>query len=157
MYRSFRACAPESAIFARSPDSSSASMRSGSPAGPVVVATARPDREQQPPAAEQRESGHEDPACDVEGVAGNRVHRAVGRGVGSNQRAVADDERHRAGDGVRVCRDDAVAQRVGTVAEAVLQIQGRGGDRQVKNNDACLVTSGAMMDGSALVLVGDDR
>jgi acetyl-CoA acetyltransferase len=44
-----------------------------------------------------------------------------------------------------------------TVAEAVLQIQGRGGPRQVAGNDICLVTSGAMMDGSALVLAGDDR
>jgi acetyl-CoA acetyltransferase len=44
-----------------------------------------------------------------------------------------------------------------TVAEAVMQIQGRGGKRQVKDNDVCLVTSGAMMDGSALILAGDDR
>jgi acetyl-CoA acetyltransferase len=44
-----------------------------------------------------------------------------------------------------------------TVAESVLQIQGRGGPRQVDANDVCLVTSGAMMDGSALVLTGDDR
>jgi acetyl-CoA acetyltransferase len=43
-----------------------------------------------------------------------------------------------------------------TVAEAVLQIQGRGGQRQVPRNDLCLVTSGAMMDGSALILRGDD-
>ena len=42
-----------------------------------------------------------------------------------------------------------------TVNEAVLQIQGRGGKRQVKNNDCCLVTSAAMMDGSALVLTKD--
>jgi acetyl-CoA acetyltransferase len=39
-----------------------------------------------------------------------------------------------------------------TVAEAVLQIQGRGGDRQVRRHDACVVTSGGMMDGSALIL-----
>jgi acetyl-CoA acetyltransferase len=39
-----------------------------------------------------------------------------------------------------------------TVAEAVLQIQGRGGERQVPRHDACVVTSGGMMDGSALVL-----
>jgi acetyl-CoA acetyltransferase len=42
-----------------------------------------------------------------------------------------------------------------TVAEAVLQIQGRCGDRQVRRHDACVVTSGGMMDGSALVLVAD--
>jgi acetyl-CoA acetyltransferase len=39
-----------------------------------------------------------------------------------------------------------------TVAEAVLQIQGHGGERQVPDPGTCLVTSGAMMDGSALVL-----
>ncbi len=39
-----------------------------------------------------------------------------------------------------------------TVAEAVLQLQGRGGVRQVPRHDACAVTSGGMMDGSALVL-----
>jgi acetyl-CoA acetyltransferase len=39
-----------------------------------------------------------------------------------------------------------------TLAEAVLQIQGRAGARQVPRNDACVVTSGGMMDGSALVL-----
>ncbi len=39
-----------------------------------------------------------------------------------------------------------------TVAEAVLQVQGRGGERQVPRRDSCVVTSGAMMDGSALVL-----
>jgi hypothetical protein len=44
-----------------------------------------------------------------------------------------------------------------TVAEAVLQIQGRGGDRQVRNHETCVVTSGAMMDGSALILAGDRR
>ena len=42
-----------------------------------------------------------------------------------------------------------------TVAEAVLQIQGRGGDRQVAKHDRCAVTSGALMDGSALVLARD--
>lgn len=42
-----------------------------------------------------------------------------------------------------------------TLAEAVLQIQGRGGDRQVPRHDVCAVASGALMDGSALVLVGD--
>ena len=41
-----------------------------------------------------------------------------------------------------------------TVAEAALQIQGRGGRRQVADADSCAVTSGALMDGSALVLVG---
>jgi acetyl-CoA acetyltransferase len=44
-----------------------------------------------------------------------------------------------------------------TVAEAVLQIQGRGGDRQVRNHETCVVTSGAMMDGSALILAGGRR
>jgi acetyl-CoA acetyltransferase len=39
-----------------------------------------------------------------------------------------------------------------TVAEAVLQIQGRGANRQVARADSCVVTSGALMDGSALVL-----
>ena len=39
-----------------------------------------------------------------------------------------------------------------TVAEAALQVQGRGGPRQVPKRDACVVTSGGMMDGSALVL-----
>ena len=41
-----------------------------------------------------------------------------------------------------------------TVAEAVLQIQGRGSTRQIERHDSCVVTSGAMMDGSALVLTG---
>jgi acetyl-CoA acetyltransferase len=41
-----------------------------------------------------------------------------------------------------------------TVAEAVLQLQGRGESRQVAKADACAVTSGALMDGSALVLTG---
>lgn len=42
-----------------------------------------------------------------------------------------------------------------TVAEAVLQVQGRGGTRQVPRHDVCVVTSGALMDGSALVLTTD--
>jgi acetyl-CoA acetyltransferase len=42
-----------------------------------------------------------------------------------------------------------------TVAEAVLQIQGRGGERQVPQANSCVVTSGGMMDGSALVLTHD--
>ncbi len=42
-----------------------------------------------------------------------------------------------------------------TVAEAVLQVQGRGGDRQVPDARAGVVTSGALVDGSALVLVRD--
>lgn len=42
-----------------------------------------------------------------------------------------------------------------TVAEAALQIQGRCGDRQVPRHDVCVVTSGALMDGSALIVVGD--
>lgn len=39
-----------------------------------------------------------------------------------------------------------------TVAEAALQIQGRAGVRQLRKHDSCVVTSGGMMDGSALVL-----
>jgi len=42
-----------------------------------------------------------------------------------------------------------------TVAEAVLQIQGRGGDRQVPRHEVGVVTSGALTDGSALVLTVD--
>jgi acetyl-CoA acetyltransferase len=42
-----------------------------------------------------------------------------------------------------------------TVAEAVLQIQGRAGSRQAPAHDVCVVTSGAMMDGSALILTAD--
>ncbi len=42
-----------------------------------------------------------------------------------------------------------------TVTEAVLQVQGRGGTRQVANHDVCVATSGALMDGSALVLTTD--
>jgi acetyl-CoA acetyltransferase len=42
-----------------------------------------------------------------------------------------------------------------TVAEAVLQIQGRGGNRQVPRHEVAVVTSGALVDGSALVLTAD--
>ncbi|MBB2505239.1 hypothetical protein H5411_39695 [Amycolatopsis echigonensis] len=42
-----------------------------------------------------------------------------------------------------------------TVAEAVLQVQGRGGDRQVPRHEVGVVTSGALVDGSALVLTTD--
>lgn len=42
-----------------------------------------------------------------------------------------------------------------TVAEAALQVQGRGGDRQVRNHEIGVVTSGALMDGSALILTAD--
>jgi acetyl-CoA acetyltransferase len=42
-----------------------------------------------------------------------------------------------------------------TVAEAALQIQRRGGDRQVPRPDVGIVTSGALMDGSALLLARD--
>jgi len=42
-----------------------------------------------------------------------------------------------------------------TVAEAAVQVQGRGGDRQAPNHDVCVVTSGALMDGSGLVLLAD--
>jgi acetyl-CoA acetyltransferase len=40
-----------------------------------------------------------------------------------------------------------------TVAEAVLQLQGRCGVRQVDGAEVGVVTSGALQDGSALVLV----
>jgi acetyl-CoA acetyltransferase len=39
-----------------------------------------------------------------------------------------------------------------TVAEAAVQVQGRAGERQAPRHDTCVVTSGGMMDGSALVL-----
>lgn len=42
-----------------------------------------------------------------------------------------------------------------TVCEAVLQLQGRCGERQVADNRVCAVTSGALMDGSALLLTRD--
>jgi acetyl-CoA acetyltransferase len=42
-----------------------------------------------------------------------------------------------------------------TVCEAVLQVQGRGGGRQVARHDVCVVTSGALMDGSAMILTAD--
>lgn len=42
-----------------------------------------------------------------------------------------------------------------TVCEAVLQMQGRGGELQVPDNRVCAVTSGALMDGSAMILTQD--
>jgi acetyl-CoA acetyltransferase len=42
-----------------------------------------------------------------------------------------------------------------TVCEAALQVQGRGGERQAPRHDVCVVTSGALMDGSAMVLTVD--
>jgi acetyl-CoA acetyltransferase len=42
-----------------------------------------------------------------------------------------------------------------TVAEAVLQVQGRGGSRQSPRHEVAVVTSCALMDGSALVLTSD--
>ncbi len=42
-----------------------------------------------------------------------------------------------------------------TVAEAVLQLQGRAGSRTVAGAETAVVTSGALMDGSALVLATD--
>ncbi len=39
-----------------------------------------------------------------------------------------------------------------TVAEAVLQLQGRCGERTVVDAETCVVTSGALTDGSALIL-----
>jgi acetyl-CoA acetyltransferase len=38
-----------------------------------------------------------------------------------------------------------------TLAEGVIQVQGRGGERQVDRAETCLVTSGAMGDGSAMI------
>jgi len=42
-----------------------------------------------------------------------------------------------------------------TVAEAALQVQGRGGERQAPHHEVAVVTSGALMDGSAMVLTAD--
>jgi acetyl-CoA acetyltransferase len=42
-----------------------------------------------------------------------------------------------------------------TVAEAALQVQGRCGERQSPCHDVCAVTSGALMDGSAMILTAD--
>ena len=42
-----------------------------------------------------------------------------------------------------------------TVAEAALQVMGRGGDRQAPTAEVVAVTSGALMDGSALLLTPD--
>jgi len=42
-----------------------------------------------------------------------------------------------------------------TLCEAVLQVQGRGAARQAPRHDVCVVTSGALMDGSAVVLTAD--
>jgi acetyl-CoA acetyltransferase len=42
-----------------------------------------------------------------------------------------------------------------SVNEAVLQIQGRGGDRQAPRHEVGVVTSGALVDGSALILTAD--
>jgi acetyl-CoA acetyltransferase len=42
-----------------------------------------------------------------------------------------------------------------TVTEAALQVGGRASVNQVENHDVCVVTSGALMDGSALVLTAD--
>ena len=42
-----------------------------------------------------------------------------------------------------------------TVAEAALQVQGRGGERQAARHEVVAVTSGALMDGSAMILTTD--
>ena len=42
-----------------------------------------------------------------------------------------------------------------TVVEAALQVQGRSGVRQAPRHEVCAVTSGALMDGSALLLTAD--
>jgi hypothetical protein len=44
-----------------------------------------------------------------------------------------------------------------TVVEAVVQLQGLAGDRMVPNAETCVVTSGALTDGSALVLSSSGR
>ena len=44
-----------------------------------------------------------------------------------------------------------------TVAEAVHQLQGRAGARTVEGAETCVVTSGALTDGSALVLRRERR
>ena len=44
-----------------------------------------------------------------------------------------------------------------TVAEAALQVQGRGGPRRAARHEVAVVTSGALMDGSALVLTPIDE
>jgi acetyl-CoA acetyltransferase len=41
------------------------------------------------------------------------------------------------------------------VTEAALQVQGRAGERQVARHDVCVVTSGALADGSAMILTTD--
>jgi acetyl-CoA acetyltransferase len=41
------------------------------------------------------------------------------------------------------------------VTEATLQVQGRAGERQVARHDVCVVTSGALADGSAMILTTD--
>ena len=42
-----------------------------------------------------------------------------------------------------------------TLTEAVLQLQYRGGSRQVPDAEVCAVTSGALMDGSSMILTTD--
>jgi acetyl-CoA acetyltransferase len=42
-----------------------------------------------------------------------------------------------------------------TVTEAVLQVQGRAGCRQAPRHEVAVVTSGALMDGSAMILTSD--
>ena len=42
-----------------------------------------------------------------------------------------------------------------TVVEAARQVQGRAGDRQAARHDVVAVTSGALMDGSAMILTSD--
>ena len=42
-----------------------------------------------------------------------------------------------------------------TLTEAVLQVQGRGGARQAPRHEVGVVTSGALVDGSAMVLTAD--
>jgi acetyl-CoA acetyltransferase len=42
-----------------------------------------------------------------------------------------------------------------TLTEAVLQVQGRGGERQAPRHEVGVVTSGALVDGSAMVLTAD--
>ena len=53
------------------------------------------------------------------------------------------------------CSAEGYLHGMNTVAEAVLQVQGRGGTRQAPRHEVAVVTSGALMDGSALILTAD--
>ena len=72
--------------------------------------------------------------------------RAVGRH--RTRRAAADQHQRRSARGGLPARHEHRG-------EAVLQVQGRGGARQAPRHEVAVVTSGALMDGSALVLTSD--